>query len=87
MVRGQQRQPRAAAAAPATGPLHAAAGCRAVVEAAVAGLGGLDVLVNNAGSGGGGPVGDLEEDLLRVLPTGAPGKKGRVGRNAVPLVW
>src|SRR5262245_31229071 len=31
------------------GPLAAVEGCRRVVEAAVSGLGGLDVLVNNAG--------------------------------------
>ena len=47
----------------APGDTATAAGCRALVQAAVAGLGGLDVLVNNAGSGGGGPVADLEEEL------------------------
>ena len=30
--------------------------CESIVTAAVEGLGGLDVLVNNAGVGGGGPV-------------------------------
>ncbi len=35
--------------APAPGSIDTAAGCEAVVEAAVAALGGLDVLVNNAG--------------------------------------
>ena len=58
----------------APGDTASAAGCRAVVEAAVAGLGGLDVLVNNAGSGGGGPVGDLEEALWdKVVDTNLKG--------------
>ncbi|MDA1072757.1 MAG: SDR family NAD(P)-dependent oxidoreductase [Proteobacteria bacterium] len=58
----------------APGDTASAAGCRAVVEAAGAGLGGLDVLVNNAGSGGGGPVGDLEEALWdRVVDTNLKG--------------
>jgi len=58
----------------APGDTSSAAGCKAVVEAALAGLGGLDVLVNNAGSGGGGPVEDLEEDLWdRVVDTNLKG--------------
>jgi NAD(P)-dependent dehydrogenase (short-subunit alcohol dehydrogenase family) len=58
----------------APGDTATAAGCKAVVDAAVAGLGGLDVLVNNAGSGGGGPVGDLDEALWdKVVDTNLKG--------------
>ena len=58
----------------APGDTATAAGCKAVVEAAVAGLGGLDVLVNNAGAGGGGPVGDLDEAIWdRIVDTNLKG--------------
>lgn len=58
----------------APGDTSTAAGCKAVVEAALAGLGGLDVLVNNAGSGGGGPVGDLDEALWdKIVDTNLKG--------------
>ena len=45
----------------APGPLNDVAGCRRTVDAAIAGLGGLDVLVNNAGTARGGSV-DLAEE-------------------------
>ncbi len=58
----------------APGDTATAAGCKALIETAVAGLGGLDVLVNNAGSGGGGPVGDLDEALWdRIVDTNLKG--------------
>jgi NAD(P)-dependent dehydrogenase (short-subunit alcohol dehydrogenase family) len=58
----------------APGDTSTAAGCRAVVEAACDGLGGLDVLVNNAGSGGGGPTEDLEEAIWdKVIDTNLKG--------------
>jgi NAD(P)-dependent dehydrogenase (short-subunit alcohol dehydrogenase family) len=47
----------------APGDVAVAADCRAVVEAAVAALGGLDVLVNCAGIAKGGPVEDVTEEL------------------------
>jgi len=47
----------------APGDIGTVAGCRAVVEAAVAGLGGLDVLVNNAGVGWDAAVEDSDEEL------------------------
>jgi NAD(P)-dependent dehydrogenase (short-subunit alcohol dehydrogenase family) len=46
---------------PAVGDIGTAAGCRQVVETAVAGLGGLDVLVNNAGLFRSGPVESFDE--------------------------
>ncbi len=45
----------------APGDVARAAGCEAVVGAAVAGLGGLDVLVNSAGIGKDGPIEDFDE--------------------------
>ncbi len=45
----------------APGDVATAAGCEAVVGAALEGLGGLDVLVNSAGVGKAGPVGDFDE--------------------------
>jgi NAD(P)-dependent dehydrogenase (short-subunit alcohol dehydrogenase family) len=45
----------------APGDVATAAGCEAVVSAAVEGLGGLDVLVNSAGVGTGGRIEDFDE--------------------------
>lgn len=45
----------------APGDVSTAAGCRAVVGAALAGLGGLDILVNSAGVGASGPIDDTDE--------------------------
>jgi NAD(P)-dependent dehydrogenase (short-subunit alcohol dehydrogenase family) len=45
----------------APGDVATAAGCEAVVAAAVAGLGGLDVLVNSAGVCRDGPIEDFDE--------------------------
>ncbi len=45
----------------APGDVATAAGCKAIVEAAVAGLGGLDVLVNCAGIGKTGPIEAIDE--------------------------
>ena len=58
----------------APGDTASVAGCKSVVDAALAGLSGLDVLVNNAGSGGGGPVGDLDEALWdKIVDTNLKG--------------
>lgn len=43
------------------GDVATAAGCEAVVNSAIEGLGGLDVLVNSAGVAKGGPIEDLDE--------------------------
>ena len=52
----------------APGSVGPEAACKSIVDAAVGGLGGLDVLVNNAGVGGGGPVEKTEEaDWDRVV--------------------
>jgi NAD(P)-dependent dehydrogenase (short-subunit alcohol dehydrogenase family) len=45
----------------APGNVATAAGCEAVVGAAVEGLGGIDVLINCAGVGKGGPIQDFDE--------------------------
>jgi NAD(P)-dependent dehydrogenase (short-subunit alcohol dehydrogenase family) len=51
------------AAVPAPGDVANAADCKRVVDAAVAGLGGLDVLVNCAGIAKGGPMEAVAEAL------------------------
>ncbi len=45
----------------APGNVATAAGCKAVVDAAIGGLGGLDILVNCAGLGGGGAIEEIDE--------------------------
>ncbi len=45
----------------APGDVATAAGCEAIVGAALTGLGGLDVLVNSAGVGKSGPIEDFDE--------------------------
>lgn len=51
----------------ASGDLGSAAACRQVVDAAIDGLGGLDVLVNNAGVYVGGPVEDVSDKTYSWL--------------------
>jgi NAD(P)-dependent dehydrogenase (short-subunit alcohol dehydrogenase family) len=58
----------------APGDVATAAGCAAVVGAAIAGLGGLDVLVNSAGVAPNGPIEDFDEAAWdRVLDTNLKG--------------
>ena len=58
----------------APGSVDTAAGCHALVETAVAGLGGLDVLVNNAGVLEIGPVESVsEESWDRLVDTNVKG--------------
>ena len=58
----------------APGSLAAVDGCRRAVEAALAELGGLDVLVNNAGRGGGEAVDRTEETTWdRIIDTNLKG--------------
>ncbi|MBN35402.1 MAG: bacilysin biosynthesis oxidoreductase BacC [Rhodospirillaceae bacterium] len=58
----------------APGSVAEVAHCRAIMDAAVAGLGGLDVLVNNAGAGGGAALEDFTEELWdRVVDTNLKG--------------
>ena len=60
---------------PAPGDVASAAGCRRVVDGAVAALGGLDVLVNNAGVYRSGPVESFDEaefDRMYAINVKAP---------------
>jgi NAD(P)-dependent dehydrogenase (short-subunit alcohol dehydrogenase family) len=58
----------------ALGSVATVEGCRAVVAAALAGLGGLDVLINNAGSGGPTRLDKAtEQDWDRVVDTNLKG--------------
>jgi len=61
-------------AVPAPGDIGTVEGCRATVEAAAAALGGLDVLVNNAGINRDGPLVEMsEQDWDRVLDVNLKG--------------
>lgn len=51
----------------ASGDLSTVAGCKAVVEKAIADLGGLDVLVNNAGRGDDRMIDDVDEDYWEMM--------------------
>ena len=58
----------------APGSVGSVAACESIVTAAVEGLGGLDVLVNNAGVGGGGPVEETKEEIFdQVMNTNFKG--------------
>lgn len=58
----------------APGSVGSVAGCRAVVDAALAALGGLDVLVNNAGVDTEAPAGEIDEATWdRVVDTNLKG--------------
>lgn len=58
----------------APGSVADVAGCRGIVDAARAGLGGLDILINNAGWGDATPVGDTsEESWDRTIDTNLKG--------------
>ncbi len=68
----------------APGSVVDVAACENIVGTAVAGLGGLDVLVNNAGAGGGASVEDCDEALWdRVVDTNLKGLFF-VTKNALP---
>jgi NAD(P)-dependent dehydrogenase (short-subunit alcohol dehydrogenase family) len=49
---------------PIPADLRSLAGCRSVVEQAAQGLGGLDILINNAGASAFGPFVDLPDDAF-----------------------
>ena len=58
----------------APGSVSSVAGCHAVVDAALAGLGGLDVLVNNAGCDTESPVEGIDEAMWdRIVDTNLKG--------------
>jgi len=58
----------------APGSVWSVAGCRAVVDAALAGLGGLDVLVNNAGTDTESSVENIDEEIWdRIVDTNLKG--------------
>ena len=58
----------------APGSVSEVAGCRSIVDAALAGLGGLDILINNAGWGDATPVGSTsEESWDRTINTNLKG--------------
>ena len=65
-------RPERTVAAP--GSVSSVAGCQAIVDAALAGLGGLDVLVNNAGCDTESPVEQIDEAMWdRVVDTNLKG--------------
>jgi NAD(P)-dependent dehydrogenase (short-subunit alcohol dehydrogenase family) len=58
----------------APGDITTAAGCEEIVALAIKKLGGLNIVVNNAGAGGGGPIGTLDEAFWgRVIDTNLKG--------------
>ena len=58
----------------APGTVSDVSSCQAIVDAAVSGLGGLDVLINNAGTGGDGPIEEIDEATWdRIIDTNLKG--------------